>query len=31
VIDAALAELLENVQFAKCRVNAGYVRALLPN
>jgi hypothetical protein len=29
-IDAALAELLENIQFAKCRVNAGYIRALLP-
>jgi aryl-phospho-beta-D-glucosidase BglC (GH1 family) len=30
VIDAAMAELLENVQFAKCTVNAGYIRALLP-
>jgi aryl-phospho-beta-D-glucosidase BglC (GH1 family) len=29
-IDSALAELLENIQFAKCRVNAGYIHALLP-
>ena len=27
-INAAFAELLENVQFSKCRVNDGYVKAL---
>jgi endoglucanase len=30
VIDAALAEFLENIQFSKCSVNAGYIHALLP-
>ena len=27
-INAAFAELLENIQFRKCRVNEGYVKAL---
>lgn len=31
VIDAALAELLTNIELAKCRVNAGYIHALLPD
>jgi aryl-phospho-beta-D-glucosidase BglC (GH1 family) len=31
VIDAALAGLLENIEFEKCTVNAGYIHALLPD
>ena len=31
VIDAALAEFLENIEFRKCTVNAGYIHALLPD
>ena len=31
IIDAALTELLENVRFVDCRVNPGYIHALLPN
>jgi len=30
VIDRAMAELLENIQFAKCAPNPGYIHALLP-
>jgi endoglucanase len=30
VIDTALEELLANIEFAKCTVNGGYIRALLP-
>ncbi len=30
IIDAALAELLDNIQFAKCTPNSGYIHALLP-
>jgi hypothetical protein len=29
-IDATLAELLDNIKFAKCQVNAGYIHAMLP-
>jgi hypothetical protein len=29
-IDAALAELLENIRLVNCRVNPGYIQALLP-
>ena len=29
-INAALAELLENIRFANCHVNPGYIHALLP-
>ncbi len=31
VIDAAVAELLENIRLEKCTVNAGYIHALLPD
>jgi hypothetical protein len=31
VIDTALAGLLENVQFAHCSINEGYIHALLPD
>jgi hypothetical protein len=31
VIDAAMAGLLENIQFAHCSINAGYIHALLPD
>jgi endoglucanase len=31
VIDAAMAELLENIQLRKCTANAGYIHALLPS
>jgi endoglucanase len=31
VIDAALAEFLNNIELAKCTVNAGYIHALLPD
>jgi len=30
LIDAALAELLENIQLQKCSTHAGYIHALLP-
>jgi endoglucanase len=30
VIDAVLAELLENIEIQKCSVNTGYIHALLP-
>jgi aryl-phospho-beta-D-glucosidase BglC (GH1 family) len=30
VIDAALAELLDNIRLEKCTVNSGYIHALLP-
>ncbi len=31
VIDAALAGLLQNIRFANCKLNSGYIHALLPN
>jgi endoglucanase len=31
VIDAAMAEFLQNIEFAMCTVNAGYIHALLPD
>jgi endoglucanase len=31
LIDAAIGELLNNIEFQKCSVNAGYIHALLPN
>jgi endoglucanase len=31
VIDAALAGLLQNVRFANCKLNSGYIHALLPD
>ena len=31
LIDAAMAEFLQNIAFEKCTVNAGYIHALLPD
>jgi hypothetical protein len=31
VIDAALAGLLQNIRFANCKLNSGYIHALLPD